>query len=152
MCNFQVEVLTTKQICSFYSTLYAFIFCCASMSDLLWRAFDLQFQIFSHICSFPFTWNAKSRQLYSTPKGSFGFYTSRLQVLYFFFVQCCNWCHITRHFLFPNEYDSPMYTLMLGTQALASCPVVTFSIYYSLHVNEVCAMFNNLTKVFKSKD
>ncbi len=122
------------------------------MSKLLWRAFDLQFQLFSPITSFPFTWNTKSRQLSATSKTTLGFYTSRLQVLYFFLVQCCNWCHITRHLLLPNDYDNPLYTLMLGTQALASCPVVTFSIYYSLHVNEVCAMFNNLTKLFQSKD
>lgn len=117
-------------------------------SELLWKAFDLQFQLFDRIVSFPFTWDAKSRQLSSVPKTFLGFYFSRLQVLYFSLVQLCNWLHTFRHFMFPNPFDSFLYTLMLCTQALPSFAVVTFSIYYCLHTEDICAMFNNATKTF----
>lgn len=117
-------------------------------SNLLWKAFDLQFQLFDPLVSFPFCWDAKSRQLSQCPKKYLGFYTSRLQVFYFSLVQFCNWLHTFRHFLFPNQFDSFLYTLMLCTQALPSFAVVTFSIYYCLHTQDICAMFNNATRTY----
>lgn len=125
------------------------------ISEHLWKAFDLHFQMFQFLTPFPFTWDPSKKRLHrklNKKKVQHSNFTA-----FCFAVVNCYWAiYFLRAAFFPNSKNNScgngfMLTTMAIAQVAVTTPITAFALFYTLRLEVIIIMFNDTIMKFQDR-